>query len=580
MPKYKLRKHQAEMEEQIESSIMFGEKNLMVDACPAFGKSLQIAEVARKYQKDGVIILINITALLDQISEHLTTQGVEHSILKANHSGNFDPDCKVQLVMSQTLYARLDKVKFKHTFKIYQQDEGHREHPGLSQRTTKNIDFINPEIKILYSGTCYDQAGFRFNDYEYLNTINAIDLQEQGFLCPIKYYVPQWSEKIDYSSIKKSGNDYNSSDLDKIINTKQHLSLALKSMNELNAKNKKTIVFCSGIEQCDMFTEMLKQDGFKAEAYHSKSEFSDRVINAFKTNSTYNKEKQDKEGNLFADISEPEEFTVNCIVSISRLGIGFDSPHIQLAVQLRPTKVRSLFIQQVMRAARIHSSKQFAEYLDCGQTTSNFGFHTDIYNPPTRTGDKKIDNQNLQEANHSALEDLTAVLDNNLTEMTREIYNVKVEKVKESLKQPLEELDIETLARAFDMSKDHKELITIACLIYTYKFGKPKTKKGHPYNYKPESFWGTNTFGANTHFHVHLTMQEYFNKYPDQKPRLIKSLRTRLRNIIKQGDHLFKITGFIKFLIEKYEEDQISAINEFRRPAIDIDIGSSDEVPF
>jgi superfamily II DNA or RNA helicase len=49
--------------------------------------------------------------------------------------------------------------------------------------------------------------------------------------------------------------------------------------------------------------------------------------------------------------SEPEKY-VRCLVSINRLGIGFDCPDVVLGVQLRPTMVRSLYIQQVSRQAR------------------------------------------------------------------------------------------------------------------------------------------------------------------------------------------------------------------------------------
>ena len=560
-----LRPHQEDMIEKIEAEIMFGGTKIIVDACPAYGKSLLMSEVANRFKDDGVIILINISALLDQISYHLTEQGVDHSILKADKPKDFDPSKKVQLVMAQTLHARLSKIKFDHKFKIYQQDEMHRENPELSQRSMDCVAYLEPEVVIGYSGTPYDSLGFKFDNYEYLFNVHAKDLQDQGYLCPIKYYVPKWAEMIDYSNVKKSGIDYNNYEIEKIINTNEHMSLVVDAMNQMNAKSKKTIVFCTSIEQADKLALALKTDGYHAESYHSKTEYGARIIDAFINNSTYSLAPNQRDAKLFDD-EVYEEFPVRCIVSINKLGIGFDSPDIQLAVQTRPTKVRSLFVQQVMRAARKHPSKQYAEYLDLAQTVSSFGFHTDIYNPPSRTGIKHIDNKALEEANSSALEDVKAILTNELVEITRERYELRVEEINRLMKKKeLKDLSIQDLAAAFEISKDHKEIIKIATLIYTYKFGKPISKAGTPYNYHPESFWSTSFFGDNERFHVVKSMDEYFELVPEKKSMWIKALKTRCRNIIKTGDKLFKITGFIQFMYEKHIADTVSIVDEYRK---------------
>ena len=550
-----LRPHQSDMIERIQSELALNHKNIIVDACPAYGKSLLMSEIARLYHDEGVIILINITALLDQISAHLTEQGIDHSILKSDRSKLFDPSKKVQLVMSQTLHARLGSINFEHKFKIYQQDEMHRENPTISKRSKDCVDFLNPEFIIGYSGTPYDSDGFRFNDYSYISNVHAQELQDKGYLCPIKYYIPKWAETIDYSNVKKSGNDYSTQDLEKIINTPNHLNMAIEAMNQMGAKSKKTIVFCSSIEQADMFADLLKLDGYHAEAYHSRTKFNDEIINAFINNTTYNKEPKARQASLIDDDVYPE-IQVTCIVSINKLGIGFDSPDIQLAVQLRPTKVRSLVFQQIMRCARTHPSKTFSEYLDLGQTTSNFGFHTDLYTPPFRTGDKKVDIKALEDANTNSLENVTVMLSNEPTEVSRESYEIKIQEIKSMMqKQSVKNMQIYELANAFEVSENHEEIIRIACAIYTFKYGQPISKEGKPYNYRPEGFWGTSFFGSNVDFHVPFTMEEYFMKVPHMKKSWIRALKTRCRNIIKTGDKLFKITGFIKYMYDKYIDE-------------------------
>ena len=551
------------------------------------GKSLIISETANRLQEKGnVVVSITITALLDQIAHHLDLVGADYSILKAGREKEFDITKKIQLVQAHTLHARLENTSV--TASYFLMDEVHREYK--TDRTNAILKKLKPKARIGYSGTCYDQAGFALEGAEMLQTATVQEMEDKGYLCPIKYYVPLWAEQIDFSSVKSSGNDYNNVELERIINTTEHLKMAIESMNQMNAKNKKTMVFCSSIEQAEKFTNMLNQAGYEAMSYHSKSDNSEDILEAFKNNTPFVKKKKKSKivldtGDLFEGMkiesSEPERY-VKCLVSINRLGIGFDCPDVVLGVQLRPTLVRSLFIQQVMRLARKHESKQFSEYLDLAQTTSRFGFHTDLYIPPARTGDSSIDKKAIQDAeSHLALEDLSVLLTNELqTDVTRNIYIAELEKIKKSLEKDLYSMDIYELAKAYEISKDHKEIITIATIIYTMKWGKPVSKNGYEYNYKPETYWQASTYG-NPNFHVHHDMDYYFEEFPNMKKQWIKSLKTRCRNIIKEELGLFRITGFIQFLRDKYIEETTSII-EYKKdnsyvPEIDIDEA---EIPF
>ena len=538
------------------------------------GKSIIISKTAQELSKQGnVVISITITALLDQIASHLDMIGQSYSILKAGRESEFNPDEKIQLVQAHTLHARLSKSTIDADF--YLQDEVHREY--MTDRTRDILNFLKPKARIGYSGTCYDQAGFALEGAEMLQTTTVQDLQSQGYLCPIKYLIPKWSEQVDYSQVKSSGNDYNNVELEKIINSPEHLALVVKSMNEVDAKNKKTLVFCSSIEQADKVTEALVKAGYEAMSYHSKSDNSEEILDAFRNNTPFVKKPKKQKmkdletGDLFADdmqfSSEPEveEKYIKCLVSINRLGIGFDCPDVVLGVQLRPTLVRSLYIQQVMRLARKHESKQFSEYLDLAQTTSRFGFHDDDYVAPVRTGDKALDKKNMQEIDSKyALEDIAVVLQDTPVPIDRELYVAQIDAIKKSLKKNIEDMSFEELVKAYDLSKNHKEIITIATLVYTLKYGKPVSKAGYEYNYKPEQFWSESFFGKEE-FHVLHDMQYYLDEFPHMQKQWIKSLKTRCRNIIREELGLFRITGFIQFLRNKYVEEEMSEITSYSK---------------
>ena len=538
------------------------------------GKSIIISKTAQELSKQGnVVISITITALLDQIASHLDMIGQSYSILKAGRESEFNPNEKIQLVQAHTLHARISKSPI--TASYYLQDEVHREY--MTDRTRDILNFLKPKARIGYSGTCYDQAGFALEGAEMLQTITVQDLQSQGYLCPIKYLIPKWSEQVDYSQVKSSGNDYNNVELEKIINSPEHLALVVKSMNEVDAKNKKTLVFCSSIEQADKVTDALVKAGYEAMSYHSKSDNSEEILDAFRNNTPFVKKPKKQKmkdletGDLFADdmqfSSEPEieEKYIKCLVSINRLGIGFDCPDVVLGVQLRPTLVRSLYIQQVMRLARKHESKQFSEYLDLAQTTSRFGFHDDDYVAPVRTGDKALDKKNMQEIESKyALEDIAVVLQDTPVPIDRELYVAQIDAIKKSLKKNIEDMSFEELVKAYDLSKNHKEIITIATLVYTLKYGKPVSKAGYEYNYKPEQFWSESFFGKEE-FHVLHDMQYYLDEFPHMQKQWIKSLKTRCRNIIRDELGLFRITGFIQFLRNKYVEEEMSEITSYSK---------------
>ena len=357
-----LRPYQENIINETLAAVQFGSDNVVIDSPAGSGKSIIIAKTAQHLALKGkVVISITITALLDQIAEHLDLVGQDYSILKAGRESEFDITKQVQLVQAHTLHARLSKTEVKADYLL--QDEVHREYQ--TDRTMAILNFLKPKARIGYSGTCYDQAGFALENAEMLTTTTVQNLQDQGYLCPIKYFVPKWAEQVDFSQVKSSGNDYNNAELERIINTTEHLQLAIKSMNDMDAKNKKTLVFCSSIEQADKFTNMLNQAGYEAMSFHSKSDNSEDILYAFKHNVPFkktNKKQKMKDletGDLFADDmpmainSEPEKY-VRCLVSINRLGIGFDCPDVVLGVQLRPTMVRSLYIQQVSRQARMH----------------------------------------------------------------------------------------------------------------------------------------------------------------------------------------------------------------------------------
>lgn len=344
--------HQADSVDDALAAVTFGAKEVVLEAPTSFGKSLVIAELAKQLE-GSVVILVNITELIDQIAEHLDALDTTYSIVKAQRDSEYNLKERIQIVMSQTYYARLDKLKLEADFVL--QDEIHKEF--YTSRTKAVMGKLKPKARIGFSGTPFDSLGYALpNVDEVISTITIKELEEKNYLSPVKYFVPKWAEEIDYSSVKNSTSDYNTTQLEAITNKTSHLALAIESMNRMHAKDHKGIVFCSSIEQADHFAGLLKKDGYHAEPYHSETDHIDEIMTAYKTNKPRKlPNKLAEKGSLFEN---QEEFIygepVKWLVAVDKISIGFSVKDITFGVSLRPTKVLSLYRQMVGRTIRCY----------------------------------------------------------------------------------------------------------------------------------------------------------------------------------------------------------------------------------
>jgi len=566
-----LRPHQQQAIDDAMAAISFGETQIMMNAFQAWGKSLGMAELSRELKDDGVIIVVSIDSLVVQLHEHFIEQGLEHSVLKAGMDDLFDPDSKIQIVMIQTFNARIKKNPnlFGTTFKYLQADEYHRYNQFSSNTMQEFIDHIKPKVIIGWSGTPYDSKGFKFSGFEYINSIQPQELCDMGYLSPIKYYVPKWAEAIDYSKVKVSSTgEYDTAALDEIVNTENHLQMALESMNKMNAKSKRTIVFCTSIEQCEHFTKILQEDGYKAYSAHSKTKHKIRIIDAFRTKTTFNLAPKTYQPGLLDTEDLYPEIEIDCLVSVSALTIGFNAPSANLCVLLRAFKSSmSMYSQASARICRTAPNKKYAEILDLANCISTFGFLYDPYDPPERTGDKETDKQTIYKAkSKNALPNLLATLSgDNPLEITREYYDFKIKEIRsniEKLKQNIaisENADsFDILTSAFDAADNIEDLMIIACRLEDYLNGYQQlpwlnypTPHDHKYLMKadPKS-------KIESDFYIPHEMTWYFDQVPDRiQKRWLKAFKTSLKKYIKKSGSLFKIRGFAKYLYGKWESE-------------------------
>ena len=354
-------------------------------------------------------------------------------------------------------------------------------------------------------------------------------------------------------------------------------------MNKINAKSKKTLIFCSSIAQADSIAEALQRDGYSAIAYHSKKskKQNERVLESFSNNAPFQgSDEQLQDKNLFSDGSDkPSEKIITHLVSINKLAIGFDVPDIQLGVILRPSKIRSLMVQIVGRMKRLSPNKHYAEILDMAQLLSYHGFvDTDHYDPPIEGADTDENKELLDKATkHLKLESLSATLDDDeFIPITREAYNIKIEELKSSTKR-LSNMTGRELSNKLEVEEDPVMMIAIAVTLFALLHGESYTAKNGK---EVKNFRNTNSISWMSELWIKLLPEQ--DEY--HKRKYTKALRTRIVNMLKDKSSIWGIRFFIEFLITEdtptiIPEPNVETSHTIIVDGIEVEIDDGD-IPF
>ena len=558
----KLRAHQQQAVDEIEASVAFGSVKLVADLPTSFGKSLVLSTLAQ-HAEGKVAIVVTFTPLIDQIAEHLDELKVDYSILKAGMENKFDPDKKIQLVMKQTFHARAyprekedgtrnEPLVMNVDFML--KDETHVEWFG-QKRMDEVFRALGSPVLVGVSGTPFDSKGYKLRGSDDLIRTKSIkELTEEGYLSPVKYFIPKWAEDVDYDDLSVKGNDYSEGDIDEIVLSDEYTENAMAAMREMEIGRKKTIVFCNSIEHAESVAANLSSKKVQAYAFHSKQPkmLSEAIVNSFRDNKPYP---------IASKTLMDEETFIECrtICAVNRISIGFDVPDIELEVMMRKTAVRSLFYQQVGRGIRTYPGKEFVELLDLANNTATFGFHDETYEPPDYKDKKALDKEN----DRLSAPIMTLITKDKPTLVNRELVVEKMIELKHK-SELVPTLNLQDLLMLYETSRDVTKILEIA-----YEMNRRKT--GQPYTMKSIEW-------VATPWHVML------EEFPQYHTRLVKTLKTMARNKVQKGKKLNALHYTV--LADGWLRDQTpyvygkeipDKLNNQIYPEIDID---EDDIPF
>lgn len=326
---FKLRDYQQETVDNIYRSMKQENRRIIVQQPPRTGKTVIMAEIARKTTSKGnrVMFIIHRKEVLAQAKATFKQQNVNMNL--------------ATMGMVQTLTRRVNKLAEPQLILI---DEAHH---ALSQSYRRIIDAF-PNAYILYFTatpirTGHDQLDQIADDIIVGKSIKW--LTQHHFLAPFHYY---GLGDIDRSKLRKQNGDYSSQSMDEAISHQIYGHIVQQYQRLANGKQ--AVVYCHSIESAKKVTEQFMQVGITATEIDggTDSKVRDHLVQKFRN----------------------QELTI--LANVNLFTEGVDLPNVDCVIMARPTSSLALYLQFSMRCLNPRKGKT-AVIIDHVDNFLNFG---------------------------------------------------------------------------------------------------------------------------------------------------------------------------------------------------------------
>lgn len=329
--------------EKIRNSRNSGQKKGVISLTTALGKTFISIFHAKEYG-GNVLFLAHIVDILNQ---------AENSFLLAwpevrNNIGYVTGEEKefnkqVTLASIQALSRLKTLSQFDPTyFDTIIIDETHH---ATSPTYSRIIEYFQPKFLLGVTGTHERHDGedvLKIYGNNLIHEITREEARDKGWVVNLKALFCK--DNVDYSSIYWNGYKYREEDLNRLLIIDQR-DLAILSKYKEYANNKKTIGFCCSIEHARHMAELFKNNGIKADAIHSNTEY-------------LSKEDRKKITESFRNNLHDVIFTVDAFNE------GVDFPDVECLLMLRETQSNVIRAQQLGRGLRLSPGKEEVLLID------------------------------------------------------------------------------------------------------------------------------------------------------------------------------------------------------------------------
>lgn len=324
------------------------------------GKSLTMAafikEAKTAYPDLNVLLLTHVKELIEQDAKAIINYWPEAPV--GIWSAGVGQKRKDQITVAGIQSVHRLPAKFG-TTDLCIIDEAHlvpRKSDTMYRRFLDALLEYNPKMKVIGltathyrmdSGLLTDGEGRIFTDIAYEADVGV--LIKDGWLCPL--VAKNGSTKADLTGVHTRGGEFVEKELQDAMDKAHLIEGALNEVATYAADRNHILGFCAGVEHAKHCAELAMARGWTA-TYVSGDMTSterDRIIGQFKSGQ------------------------IRFLFNANLLTTGFDAPHIDCIIMLRPTKSTGLYVQIMGRGLRKHPSKETTLVLDFAGNVERHG---------------------------------------------------------------------------------------------------------------------------------------------------------------------------------------------------------------
>lgn len=361
--KLQLRDYQQAAVDAIYTHFGKSDENALIVIPTAGGKTPVLASfldgVFKQWPDSKVLCLVHVKELLSQAHKTLK------AIWPAAPSSIYSAGLGQKNLRGDIVFATVQSI-FKKAFALQRIDlviidevdlvplDGE----GMYRKILDDLKSINPHVKVIgltatpwrmNDGLITEGKGRLFSSIAYEVEINT--LIKGGWICPP--IAKTMDTQIDTSSVAVRGGEFVAGALEKAADKDEITKAAVAEIIALGADRVSWLVFASGVEHANHIRDEFKAHDITCEAVTGKTG------------------KEDRE----RWIADYQARRIKCLVNVSVLTVGFDSPATDLLAILRPTKSSRLWLQILGRGFRLSPATNKTDFmvLDYTSNARDFG---------------------------------------------------------------------------------------------------------------------------------------------------------------------------------------------------------------
>ncbi len=329
-----------------------------------------IHEALTQWPGSRIIVLAHVRELVAQNAEKLRHHWPEAPL--GIHSAGLKRRDRFEPVIFASIQSVYTKSMQLGRFDLVIIDEAHRvplHAEGQYRQFLADQRALNPILRVVgMTATPYRLGGgpvcgpdYILNDVSY--EANVADLIRDGYLC--KLVSRGGTVKVSLSDVHVRKNEYVPRELEAAVSVQEVVDAACDEIVTLCADRNAWLVFCAGIHHAKVVAAALQARGIACAALNGTTPAHERnhIISEFRAR------------------------RLRALVNINVLSEGFDAPHIDAIIMLRPTLSAGLYYQQVGRGFRLSPSKENCLVLDYADNIIEHG-PIDAIRPPRKPGQR------------------------------------------------------------------------------------------------------------------------------------------------------------------------------------------------